>query len=438
MSLPPALKGTAGRFPVRHQTLGGVPTAILKNPAAPTAGIVFAFKDGVAYESEELWGVAHLLEHMVFRGTEKHPSLYEVSRRAESVGGRVSAYSTRDAAAFWVKMPAGAEEEALGLLVELLTRPLLRPEHLESEKTVISQERRRELTNPGLVSSLLLENILLHPDPASRHPIGTEEGVARLDCACLREHLGRAYHRGAMAVSAAGNLSAGFERALAKALEAFPRGPARKRASFKLSGGFPDVPTHILPSHHKNQVHLSVGWRFPVTDEEERSTWQALNTLLGAGYTSLLNVLLREKEALTYLCTTKLVFHGGEGVFKINLALDDKDLARVLPLIDGLLGEVKERKISETLFSEAVVRHAAGLVFQLEDSVESARVLGHSLLRGDETFTFMKALEGLERVDFARAAELAGTHLQDRNRKIVLQTGSPEARRVFPGAASMA
>ncbi|HAH06130.1 MAG TPA: hypothetical protein DCM05_06315 [Elusimicrobia bacterium] len=435
MILPPALKGAAARLAVRRQELQGVPVSILKNPASPSLGVVFLFKDGVAYEPQELWGIAHLLEHMVFRGTEKHPSLYEVSRRAESLGGRVSAYSTREATAFWVKMPPGAEEEALGLLVELLTRPLLRPDHLESEKTVIRQERLRELSNPGLAASLLLEGLLLQPDPASRHPIGSEESVAAFDCARLQEHLARAYHRGAMAVSAAGCLSPDFEKKLAAALAAFPTGPARRKAAFRVASAGPDAPVVLLSSHHKTQVHLSAGWRFPAF-EDERWAWQVLNALLGAGYTSLLNVLLREKEALTYLCTTKLVFHGEEGLLKINLALDDKDLGRALPLIENLLADVAGKKVPEALFQEAVVRHAAGQVFQLEDPVETARALGHGLLRGGEPFTFSRALERLEGVGFAQAAELAGK-LTPAARKLVLHTGSSRAREVFPDAASM-
>lgn len=428
MTLPPALKGAAARLAVRRQELHGVPVSVLKNPAAPSLALVFLFKDGVAYEPEALWGVAHLLEHMVFRGTERHPSLYEVSRRAEGLGGRVSAYSTRDTTAFWVKMPPGAEEEALGLLVELLTRPLLRDDHLESEKTVIGQERQRELAHPGLRASLLLEELLLRPDPVSRHPIGSEESVAALDAGHLRKHLAEAYHRGAMAVSAAGCLSPDFEKRLASALARFPAGRSRGKAAFR-GAPAPAEPVVLLPSHHRTQIHLSAGWRFPAP-EEERWAWQVLNSLLGVGYTSLLNVLLREKEALTYLCTTKLVFHGEEGVLKINLALDDKDLGRVLGLIEGLLAEVSSRKVPEALFDEALVKHAANQVFQLEDPVETARALGHGLP------SFSQALESLEAVEYGRAAELAA-RLSPAGRKVVLHTGSPRAREAFPGAASM-
>ncbi|MBI5242126.1 MAG: insulinase family protein, partial [Elusimicrobia bacterium] len=141
MSLPPLLKGTAGRFPVRRQSIGRVPVAIIKNPAAPSASVAFCFKDGVAYEPEDLWGAAHFLEHAVFRGTERHPALYDVSRSVERFGGRVSAYSTRDMTAFWVKTPPGHEDASLELLVELLARPALKAESIESERSIIRHEQ---------------------------------------------------------------------------------------------------------------------------------------------------------------------------------------------------------------------------------------------------------------------------------------------------------
>jgi|GEM_PF-1121550 len=435
MSLPKSFVDFARRFPVEHRLVSGtVPTAIVRNPQAPTASLLFAFRDGVAFEPLDSWGIAHFMEHILFRGTQKYPTLYDISRRAESVGGIVSAYSTRDMTAFWVKTPPGQDRLAVDLLVELLTRPTFLEEHLSSERVIIQQERQRELSTPSLVSSLILEGLLLVPDPTARHPVGRDEVIGRIDRSALNEYLRSVYHRNNMVVAMAGNLSDRAHDALQESLEAFPIGSPREKLRACLTCEAANHEVAVLPSHQKTQVHLSLGWKFPIAHPDERLAWLVANTLLGAGYTSLLNWMLRERENITYLCTTKLNMYGDLGVFKINLALKDQNLARAIDLIDNLISEVGAGTIPDGLFDEAVIRQASSVIGRLEDSLDTARLLGQSLIGTPTPFSFEGHLERLRSVECSEVSRLIRTHLARAKRKIVVQTGSEEVAKVFPDA----
>lgn len=412
--------------------LKGPPAAVIRNPNSPTTAIVFCFRDGVAYESEDRWGISHFVEHILFRGTEQLPTLYDISRRVESIGGRISAYSTRKNTAFWVKTLPGQERESLYVLEQLLLHPRLEEKFIESERNIIQQERYREINNPSFYSSLMVESLLLWPEPISRPPVGEDRFIQKVNAPMLREYIKKVYNRNNMTVAASGNLSDQFEEELKKVIDRFPEGSKANKARFVVQSKAAKAPVVLLPTHHKSQVYLSMGWKFPIKSQLELFTWRIINTLMGAGYTSLLNRLLRERENITYLCTTSFNSYGDKGVFKIKLALADVNLAKAVNLIDNLLLDLKESRIANDIFAEAVIRHASNLVFQMEDSLETAKILVHSVESGSGTFSFSDYLENLQRVNLPMAADVAGKNLIPKNRKIFVMTSSHLVFNVFP------
>lgn len=401
----------------------GMPISFLPLKESPTAGFLLAFKDGVAYEREAQWGISHFIEHILFRGTKKYPTLYELSRKVEGMGGRISAYSTRDMTAFWVKTLPGYEEDALDVLGELVLNPLLEEEFIEKEKEIIYQERQRELNNPSFLNSLMIEGILLSPDPISRHPVGDDRIIAGFDSETLRSHLKEAYHRNSVAMGIAGSLSPKLEELLKDFTALLPCGAAPQRANHLSEDPGPG-PVYLLPSHHKSQVYLSMGWKWEINSEKDIFIWRVINSLLGSGYTSLFNKVLRERENITYLCTTGLNTYENTGIFKLNLALDIKNLNRALFVIQEVLDQLAHREVPQDVFKEAVVKHASHLIYRLEDPLETAKILAHNLLRENRAFSFIDYLTNLDNVTFKEASDKAAECLSSDKAKIFIQTGA--------------
>ena len=412
-----------------------VPYGIFEMKGAPTTSILFCFRDGVAYEGEEQWGLSHFVEHIVFRGSQNYRSLFELSKAIESVGGRISAYSTRDLTAFWTKLPLGQEKRGLSVLTELLTKPLLAPEHVKAEQAIIHQERQRELANPALNASLLLESILLLPSPLARHPVGLSETIAAITPATIAHYVEEHYTRANMSVVVAGNPTEGIEKELRFQLGKFDEGSKRSFADFSLTSSVEASVVH-LPTPHKKQVFVSIGWVFPVIGED-MWTLKVVNTLLGAGYTSLFNLRLREEENLTYLCTTKANIYGDQGIFKINFALDEKNLQRALFAISETLSEVKEGQCDSELIEAAKLRHCGAVMFAMEDSLAAAKYAGHGLLRRGEHFQLEKYFASIEKVTPEQVSQFAKTSLACDKRKMVFLTGSSIVDELFPTAQAL-
>ena len=413
------LMGLAARYPVERSNARGVPVSVLRTPSSPSLCLLVSFQDGVAYESEADWGVSHLLEHLVFRGTSRYPTLYDISRRVEGGGGRISAFSTRERTSFYVKAVAGQEELCMEMLSELLLKPSLDESSFPSELAVIEQERRREEGNLPLTASQLSESLALAPDPICRHPIGWVPLLKSLREGALREHLRSAYHTGGMSVAWAGALRPDLRALTESFVSSFPSGPARRRAAFPVHPPGCGAEAVVVP-RGRGQAHLSLAWPFPVPDRRTQTAWRALNTLLGAGYSSLLNWTLREKHALTYICVTRLSFYGEKGVFRVNLSLAPGDIPEAIELIDSVI----RSPVSADILREALARNAANQLMRLEDPLEAASGLVEP--PGLSPLEALWELEGLDPSSLPPFPEL---------RKTVVVSGAKEAASLFPDAA---
>ena len=407
------------------------------NPNASTQSFILSFKDGVAYEPEDLWGISHFVEHILFRGTEEIPTLYDISRRVEGIGGRLSAYSTRDMVSFFLKAPPGHEERIFHVFEQLILHPALKPEYIQQEKAIITQERFREVNNPTFLNSLMVENILLSPLPVSRHPVGDDSIIKKIDSEILKKYIGKVYHQNNLHISAAGNLSSDIDKKINSLVSAFPMGEHVQKADFKLKDDCRGANVFHLQSHHKTQAYFSMGWKFPIASKEELFGWKVLGALLGSGYTSILNRVLREKENITYLCTTKFNRYDDTGIFKLNMAMDVKNLSRADECIKKIIDDIRKMKIDVKIFEEAVIKHASAVLFRMEDSLEVAKILTNNLVKENSVFNFEEYFNGLEKVTFESVAELAEKYLVNENRVLFIQTGSPEVENHFRQALKL-
>ncbi len=419
-----ALKKASLRYHSRLSSIKGVPCALLELKNAPTSSMLLCFRDGVAYEDEDEWGISHFIEHILFRGNKAYPSLYQISHRAESLGGRISAFSTRDGVYFWMKAPPGMEKEMTDLLGNLLTTPELRDEFIEKERQIIIQERQREINNPSLFTSLLLEETLLSPRPICRHPIGSTQVIDALDSASLKNRLDKVYHRDNLMVCVAGSISEDITKHIEELIGKFPGGSPPRQAEFEV---LPDYSSHryfLRESPHKSQVFLSLGWPITLDDDREIYPLRVLNSLLGAGYTSSFNRVLREEKNLTYLCTTGLNLYGNHGVYKVNMALADSNLKPALELVHEIIEDTGEGKITGEQMDLARIKHASHLIFKMEDSLEASRILSQRLMREGNLFCLQDYIKTITEVTAEDVSGICRKKLPHDKCRVVIQTGS--------------
>lgn len=265
-------------------------------PGTHATTLLLAFDAGARTEHPDENGMAHFLEHLVFKGGEKYPNHRAVNETAERMGGILNAYTSHDLVAFHITVRAEAAPEALDLLTDFVGRPKLDPAELDRERGVVIQEINRAKDQPHVVAEHLIDRAAFGDHPLGRTVLGPEEHLrtfARDAIVAFRE---RRWSRGA--AFAVGNLDHVDEEAALDLLERLP-----------VNGGV--EPFEAAPAPHTdrltderdtNQSHLRMIYRPQIDpgDPAARAALSVYSTLLGGSMGSRLFEEIREQRGLCY------------------------------------------------------------------------------------------------------------------------------------------
>jgi len=303
-------------------------------PGVRSAAVGFWVRSASAHEAPERMGISHLLEHMVFKGTERRTAR-QIALELESRGGSLDAFTSRDHTAFQAHVLDADLPVAVEVLTDLVRRPLLREADLELEKNVVLEEIRGVEDAPDdLVFDL--HGRTLWPDHPYGFPIlGTRETVESLTPADLRAAHAAGYYPGNCVITAAGNIAhdqlmtvlereGWFEGSEAIA----PRPPAT--AAVAVRGERREIPRDT------RQVHLVLGTDTVPSRDPRRYPLALVATMLGGGMSSRLFQRVREELGLAYSIFSFQQFYqstGQTGVY-VGTQADTADQA-----LDAILAE---------------------------------------------------------------------------------------------------
>src|SRR4051795_4537474 len=192
--------------------------------------ILVAFDAGARTERAEENGMAHFLEHLVFKGGEKYDHYKKVNETAERMGGTLNAYTSHDLVAFHITVRAEAAMEAIDLLTDFVGRPLLDAEELDRERGVVIQEIQRYKDQPSAVAEELIDRAAFGDHPLGRTVLGPEEHLrtfSRDAIVAFRERRWAGERGGAFIVGNVDHVPANGK--VAELLERFPTLPAPDR-----------------------------------------------------------------------------------------------------------------------------------------------------------------------------------------------------------------
>src|SRR5580693_10790680 len=184
----------------------GLPVYTVGLPGTRALTVLVAFDAGARTERVEENGMAHFLEHLVFKGGEKYSTYKDVNETAERLGGMLNAYTSHDLVAFHITVRAESAPEAIDLLSDFVARPRLDAEELDRERGVVIQEINRAYDQPSTVAEYLIDKAAFGDHPLGRTVLGPEENLrsfTRDGIVAFRERRWSGTHGGAFLV---GNL----------------------------------------------------------------------------------------------------------------------------------------------------------------------------------------------------------------------------------------
>ena len=172
-----------------------------------SVSMIFCVGAGSRYESAEMAGLSHFIEHLPFKGTKNWPDAGAVSEAIEGVGGIMNASTDREMTVFWCKVPHTHFRAAFAVLLDMMLNPLLEPDEVEKEREVIQEELRMTMDMPSYRVDLLIDEALWPDQAMGRDVGGTPESVEQITQESIRDYMERQYNPANTVIAVAGNIT---------------------------------------------------------------------------------------------------------------------------------------------------------------------------------------------------------------------------------------
>lgn len=297
------------------------------------------------HESPATMGLSHLLEHMVFKGTERR-SARELALALESVGGSLDAYTSREHTAYQARVLDEHVEIAADVLADLIFRPLLRQSDLDLERKVVLEEISTVQDTPDDLVFELHGARLWGEHPYGYPILGTRHTVGSFTTADLRALHERAYHPEHVVVAASGNVE---HDALIGLLEATGWGsiPSGGQSRLRSVAAIPALPTVTHFEREGAQTHVVFGSATVPHGDPRRYALSLVSTLLGGGMSSRLFQRVREELGLAYAVYTFQSFHHDSGIHGVYVGTAPETAGLAIDAIRDELSRVSAEGIPE-------------------------------------------------------------------------------------------
>jgi len=367
-------------------------------PETHGVGVAVLIGTGTRDEDEDQNGISHLLEHMVFKGTEARTA-FELARDMEALGGQLDAYTTKEHTAYTLKVLPDQLEPALAILSEMLERSTFPEDQLELEKQVVIEEILSAEDAPDDVAH---ERFCEHlwPDHPLRKPIlGTEESVN----AVMRETLD-VFHR---RVHAAGNVVVGAAGALGEreeelVAEAFGFAPGESaQASGHAAGPSPGSHTHLREG--LSQQYVEIGVPALSADDPDRYPLSLISSVLGGGMSSRLFQRVREEEGLAYGIYNYCDFYRDTGMLGTSFSSSPDKCVRAVEIVAEEYARLRRGELDLVELDSNKAQLVSSVVLGMESVLSQAL----RLVRSEHVYgRFVPVAEIVERIDAVTRDEM--------------------------------
>ncbi len=331
-------------------------------------------KSGARNERDDEHGIAHLLEHMAFKGT-KRRSAFQIASEIENVGGEINAATSVETTSFYARVLSDDVPLAVDILSDILQNSEFDPDELAREQHVVLQEIGAAHDTPDdIVFDRFTETAFRH-QTLGRSILGTPETVKSFTSRQLHEFMERQYGADRMVVVAAGDIRHDeFVREVEKRLGRFRS---------KAEAAPPTYAQYVGGDFRENRdlmdAQIVLGFEGRAYHVRDFYASQVLSMVLGGGMSSRLFQEVREKRGL---CYSVYAFHWGfsdTGIFGIHAATGQADLGRLIPVIIRELERAGE-KITQEELDRARAQYRAGLIMSAESPASRASQIARQLL----------------------------------------------------------
>lgn len=367
--------------------------------------ILVAFDAGARTERSDENGMAHFLEHLVFKGGEKYPHYRDVNETAERLGAVLNAFTSHDLVAFHVTARAEKTMEALDLLSDFAGRPILDAEELDRERGVVIQEIQRYKDQPASVAADLIDVATFGEHPLGRTVLGPEEHLrtfTRDGIVAFRERQWSGTRGGAYLV---GNVDHLDDAAVGELLERFPTldpPPSYDPAP-------PLRPEILVEERDSNQSHLRMQYqpKIDVRNPAERAALKIYSTLLGGSMGSRLFDEIREQRGLCYSVWAVDHAYADTPILQLGSGLESSKCVEAYTRMREIVDELRTDGPKEEEVERARAYASGRLVLSFENSGAVARTAAYQSIVFNEPIDPDAVIRAIDDVTYDDVATVA-------------------------------
>jgi predicted Zn-dependent peptidase len=350
----------------------GLPIHRVEIPGTRALTVLVAFDAGARTERPEENGMAHFLEHLVFKGGQKYDDYRKVNETAERMGAVLNAYTSHDLVAFHVTCRAEVATEAIDLLTDFVGRPKIDAGELDRERGVVIQEIARANDQPSVVAEHLIDRAAFGEHPLGRPVLGPAEHLRSFSREAIVAFRSRQWAGARGGAFLVGNLdSLPDDGELAEAFCRFP--------SISPDGTYepapPFAPRTLVEQRDSNQSHLRMSYRPDVDprDPRRRAALTVYSTLLGGSMGSRLFDEIREQRGLAYSVYSIDHVFADVPILQLSAGLDSGKCVEAYARMREIVDELRADGPKEEEFERARAYAAGRRVLAFENTNAVAR-----------------------------------------------------------------
>jgi len=351
---------------------------------------------GSKYETKDINGISHFLEHMFFKGTKKRPDTLNISETLDRIGGEYNAFTSKEVTGFWAKVDKKHTDVALDWISDMFLNSKFEEEEIQREKGVIVEELNMYLDTPMSYVSELFEDLLYGDQPAGWRIVGEKENILSFDRQKVLNYFKTHYSSENTVICVAGDLKK--EQIQSKINKYFLK--TEKRESPKKAVVRENQSEAQVLIHHKktDQTHFCLGVRAYNMFDPRRYALSLMAIILGGNMSSRLFISVRERNGLAYYVHTSSEYTTDAGYLVTQAGIKNDSLGKAITLILREYSDLKNKKITPKELKKAKDYLRGKMALSLDATDAQASFYAMQEVMGQKVLTPEQKLKIVDKV----------------------------------------
>lgn len=407
----------------------GLRVITVPHPDAPAATVFVLVNVGSEFETKEINGISHFLEHMCFKGTKKRPRQIDIARELESLGADYNAFTSQEVTAYYAKVKKGSLDKAIDVVSDMYLNPIFRPEEIEKERGVIIEEINMYEDIPQRRVGEIFLSLVYGDQPAGWSIAGEKEVIRRLKRKDFLRYRNAHYVPRKTVIVVAGGFD---EKKVLKQIRGqFKKLKTGKVVKKKRTKESQSGPREVIKFKETDQTHMVIGFRSFSMFDRRRFALEILADILGGGISSRLFQKIRSDLGAAYYVRAGSDLYSDHGIFEVSAGVQTEKIDKAIKAALAEFSRLKNVKVGRQELRKSK-EHLTGRMFlSLETSDALAGFYGAREVLGQELKSPKEAADAINRVTPEEVMAAAGSVF--RNNRLNLAVIGPLKGRSFKG-----